>query len=64
MRESPLKIQNGNFPVRTKYLEDKIIENMKAFYSLKPVQSSLLQGLREAPAKFLHAVCEHRAVGA
>jgi multiple sugar transport system substrate-binding protein len=46
------KIQDGSFPVRTKYLEDKDNHNMKAFYSLKPAQSSLYKDYEKLPQNF------------
>ena len=46
------KIQNGNFPVRIKYLVDQDNHNMKAFYSLKPVQSSLYKDYEKLPQNF------------
>ncbi|MFC5649411.1 ABC transporter substrate-binding protein [Paenibacillus solisilvae] len=46
------KVQDGSFPVRTKYLDDKDNHNMKAFYSLKPVQSSLYKDYDKLPQNF------------
>ncbi|BBH22017.1 hypothetical protein Back11_33620 [Paenibacillus baekrokdamisoli] len=46
------KRDNGNFPVRTKYIADDSNHNMKAFYSLKPMQSSIYKDMDKLPQNF------------
>jgi len=48
------KLQNGNFPVRAKYLDevDKG-HNMAAFYSLKPAQNNMYKDYDKLPQQFM-----------
>ncbi|WP_183530840.1 extracellular solute-binding protein [Paenibacillus baekrokdamisoli] len=48
------KRNNGNFPVRTKYIVDDGNHNMTAFYSLKPMQSSIYKDLDKLPQNFFN----------
>lgn len=46
------KVQNGSFPTRTKYLSAEEGLNMAAFYSLRPVQSSMYKDFDKLPQDF------------
>lgn len=46
------KVQNGGFPIRTKYLSAEEGLNMAAFYSLKPVQSTMFKDFEKLPQEF------------
>jgi multiple sugar transport system substrate-binding protein len=46
------KVQNGGFPIRTKYLAAEEGLNMAAFYSLKPSQSSIYKDFDKLPQDF------------
>ncbi len=47
------KRQRGSMSVRTKYLKDETGHNFAAFYSLKPMQSSLYSSYDKLPENFL-----------
>jgi multiple sugar transport system substrate-binding protein len=46
------KVQNGGFPIRTKYLSSEEGLNLAAFYSLKPVQSPMYKDFNKLPRDF------------
>ncbi|MBW7458650.1 extracellular solute-binding protein, partial [Paenibacillus sepulcri] len=46
------KLQDGTFSVRTNYLKDEENHNFKAFYSLKPVKSSIYKDFDKLPQNF------------
>ena len=43
---------NGQFPIRTKYIEDKEGRNLTAFYALKPSGHTLYDGIADLPGNF------------
>jgi multiple sugar transport system substrate-binding protein len=46
------KVQNGGFPVRSKYLTSEEGLNLSAFYSLKPSQSNMYKDFDKLPQEF------------
>jgi len=46
------KMFNGQFPVRTKYIQDEEGKNVAAFYALKPLDTNLYAGLDDLPQEF------------
>jgi len=46
------KLQNGNFPSRTKYIANDDNINIAAFYSLKPVENNMYKDYDKLPQKF------------
>ncbi|TVX97153.1 ABC transporter substrate-binding protein [Cohnella terricola] len=46
------KLQNGNFPSRTKYIANENNINIAAFYSLKPVENNMYKDYDKIPQKF------------
>src|SRR5690606_8623987 len=46
------KTNNGNLPIRTKYIADEEGRRLEAFYSLRPSQTGLYKGFENLPADF------------
>ncbi|RIE03633.1 extracellular solute-binding protein [Cohnella faecalis] len=47
------KLNRGNLPVRTTYYKDDEGHNMKAFYTLKPTESTIYKNYDKLPSDFL-----------
>ena len=48
----------GSLPVRTKYIKDEEGHNLQAFYSLKPIESSVYQNYDKIPNETFGKIME------